>query len=76
MSSSRNDFGMMTRRRSGRAPSASPNWGHDPPEVLHMLMFVLSGGLLEAMHWVAPKPQEAERTRAALAALPGTWQAK
>ena len=50
--------------------------GYDRHEVLHMLMSVLSDELYQAMQGPGAIPQSQERTRAALAALPGSWEAQ
>jgi hypothetical protein len=50
--------------------------GYDRHEVLHMLMSVLSEELFGAMRAPGSTPQDPGRIRAALAALPGTWDAQ
>jgi hypothetical protein len=50
--------------------------GYDRHEVLHMLMSVLSDELYQAMQRPASAPQDPEQTRAALAALPDSWEAQ
>jgi Domain of unknown function (DUF1841) len=49
--------------------------GYDRHEVLHMLMSVVSDELVQAMQPDAA-PHDPGRTRAALAALPETWEAQ
>ena len=49
--------------------------GYDRHEVLHMLMSALSDELFSAMQPDAA-PQDPGRTRAALASLPGSWEAQ
>jgi hypothetical protein len=50
--------------------------GYDRHEVLHMLMSVLSDDLHQAMQAPGSAPQDPEAARAALAALPGSWEAQ
>jgi hypothetical protein len=50
--------------------------GYDRHEVLHMLMSVLSGELFGAMQTPGSTPQDPAQSRAALAALPGSWEAQ
>lgn len=50
--------------------------GYDRHEVLHMIMSVLSDEIYQAMQGPGATPQNQERTRAALAALPGSWEAQ
>jgi hypothetical protein len=50
--------------------------GYDRHEVLHMLMSVLSGEIFRAMHTPGSTTQDRAQTRAALAALPGSWEAQ
>lgn len=49
--------------------------GYDRHEVLHMLMSAVSDEIFHAMQPDAT-PQDPGRTRAALAALPGSWEAQ
>jgi hypothetical protein len=48
--------------------------GYDRHEVLHMLMSVLSDELHQAMQEPGAAPQDPQAGRAALAALPGSWE--
>jgi hypothetical protein len=50
--------------------------GYDRHEVLHMLMSVLTEELFQAMQTPEATPQAPDQTRAALAALPGSWEAQ
>lgn len=50
--------------------------GYERHEVLHMLMSVLTEELLQAMQTPEATPQALDQTRAALAALPGIWEAQ